>query len=350
MKIGLAGYSGSGVTTLLSLLAEDPDLMTRHGGPEIRSITVDDPRLERLGAFFNPGKLTPLKLEVLELGDLRPEEGGGLRKDTLARAAGLDAVILVLRGFEAPMAPECRSPVEIAEELESLMQEFAIADLLPVEKRLERLEKEGKIASREAQLLARIQAGLEEGRPIRGMALDPEEVRTLSGYHFLTLSPLMVVAVLGGECPGRISYPQLEERCAREGIAYMETNSMAEWETLELSEEERAPFLADMGLEETTGKRFLRVLFDHLRLVTFYTVGDKEVRAWAVPQGTTALRAAGKVHTDLERGFIRAEVISVDDCLALGGLSGAREAGKLRVEGKTYLVQDGEVFHVRFNV
>ena len=321
-----------------------------HGGPEIRSVTVDDPRVGRLVKFFQPKKITRLKVEIAELGDLRPEEGGGLRKETLARSAGLDAVALVLRGFAAPISPQCRPSEDLSGELEALMQEFCIADLMPVENRLERLAKEGNLSSREAKLLVRIKTGLEDGRPIRRMGLDKEELKTLSGYHFLTLSPLMVVTNLGSGCVEGLAYPGLAERCVEEGISYVESPSLAELETLEIPEDERTPFLADLGITEPARKRFVRELFSLLRLATFYTVGEKEVRAWTVPEGTRAARTAGKIHSDMERGFIRAEVISVEECLALGGMTKAKEAGKLRIEGKEYIVKDGEIFHVRFNI
>ena len=350
MRIGLAGYSGSGVTTLLALLSEDSGLAARHSGPEIRSITVDDSRFTRLVEFFNPKKITPLKVDVTELGDLRPDEGGGLRRETLSRAAGLDAMVLILRGFSAPMSPQCRQSGEISDELESLTQEFCIADLMPVENRLERLSKEGKLTSPEARFLQQVKNGLEEGRPVRKMGFGEEELRGLSGYNMLTLAPLMVVTNLGSECIGQIKYSELSDRCAEDGIAYMETPALAELETLEIPEEERQPFLADIGITEPTRKRFIGDLFAQLRLFTFFTVGEKEVRAWTVPEGTIAVKAAGKIHSDIERGFIRAEVISVDECLELGGLNKAKDAGKLRVEGKEYLLKDGEIFHVRFNV
>jgi ribosome-binding ATPase YchF (GTP1/OBG family) len=350
MKIGLAGYSGSGVTTLLALLSEDVELVSRHTGPEIRSITVDDPRLHQLGDFFKPKKLTPLHFDIVELGDLRPEEGGGLRKDTLNRSAGLDALVIVLRAFEAPLSDVCRQPEELSEELESLLQEFIIADLIPVEGRLENLGKEGKLASPEARLLTRVRDGLEGGLPVRRLGLDKEELRVLSGYNFLSLVPLMVVANLAADGTGVLQYPELSDRCPREGMSYVEIAALAEFETLEIPEEEREPFLADLGISLPAVKKFVAALFTELKLVIFFTVSEKEVKAWAVPEGTPAARAAGKIHTDMERGFIRAEIISVDECIGLGGLSRAREAGKLRVEGKEYQVKDGEIVQVRFNV
>lgn len=350
MKIGLAGYSGSGVTTFLALLSEDPELVNSHGRPEVRSITVDDPRLDRQVELFRPKKVTRLQEEVVELGDLRPQEGGGLRKETLARSAGLDALVLVLRGFDAPMSETCREAGEISDELESLLQEFAIADLMPIENRLERLGKEGKLSSVEGLLLTRLKDGLEEGTPIRRLGLGKDELKALSGYNFLTLVPLTVVASLGAEGAGGSFYPDLAVRCQREGISYLEIPVLAEFETLEIPEVERGPFLADLGIQVPARERFMGILFAQLHVATFFTVGENEVRAWTIPEGTPAVQAAGRIHSDLERGFIRAEVISGDECIALGGLAQAKKAGKLRIEGKDYIVKDGEIFHVRFNV
>lgn len=334
----------------MALLSGDAGLVSRHGGPEIRSISLNDPRLEQLVEVFGARKATPVQVDVVELGDLRPEEGGGLKRETLARAAGLDALVLVLRGFSVPTSAACRPGAELAEELQSLMQEFAIADLMPIENRLERLSKEGKVSSREAQLLIRLKEELEEGRPIRGMGLDKEEVRVLSGYQFLTLAPLMVVANIGEEGVSGPLYADIDRRCAEEGAVYMQTAALAELELMELPEGERGPFLEELGITSPTRDRFLEGLFQLLDLIIFYTVSEKEVRAWTVPDGTPAVKAAGKIHSDMERGFIRAEVISVRECVELGSLAKAREAGKLRVEGKEYPMRDGEVLHVRFNV
>ena len=350
MKIGLAGYSGSGVTSFLALLSGDLDVLKGHGGPEIRSVTVDDPKVDRLVDFFHPKKITRLKVELAELGDLRPEEGGGLRKETLARAAQTEALVLILRGFTAPMSAQCRPPEEISDEMDRLVQELGIADLMPVENRLERLGKEGNLSGKEGRLLVRIREWLEQGRTIRMMGLDPEEAKALSGFRFLTLAPTMVVVNLGSGCAGEVVYPELARRCAEEGIVYVQTPVLSELETLEIPEEERGVFLADLAIGEPARKRFIKEIFSLLHLATFYTVGEKEVRAWVIPEGTQAVKAAGKIHSDIERGFIRAEVIFVEECLQLGGLTKAKEVGRLRIEGKDYIVKDGEIFHVRFNI
>jgi len=350
VKIGLAGYSGSGVTTLLSLISEDLDLVEKRTGPEVRSMKLRDPRLDRLAEMFGSKKTTPVHMDLVELGDLRPEEGGGLRTGTLKRAAGLDALVVVLRGFDAPMSPGCRPADELSEELATLVVEFCLTDLIPVEGRLTRLSKEGKLASPEAVLLERVKAQLEEGRPTRRMELSKEEVKSLSGYQFLTQIPLMGVVNVGEECAASSPYPEFEAKCASEGIAFFSTCAKAEQELLDLPEDERVPFLEELGLKSPSSERFVSRIFDLLQLVNFFTVNEREARGWVVPEGTRAIKAAGKVHDDMERGFIRAEVVSCEECFELGGFAQAREAGKLNVEGKDYIVREGDVIQVRFNV
>ncbi|HDL52613.1 MAG TPA: redox-regulated ATPase YchF [Proteobacteria bacterium] len=350
MKIGLAGYSGSGVTSVLALFSQDLGLLGRHGSPEIRSIKLHDPRLQRLTELFNPRKVTPVQLDIVELGDLRPERGGGLRKETVGRAAGLDALAVVLRGFEAPMSPRIRSPEELMKEMSSLFDEFTLTDMMPVEGRLERLEKEGKGSSREASLLKRIRARLEDGESVRSMGLTPDEDRSIAGYQFLTRTPLYVLVNVGEDGAGKVQYPELEATCVSDGIGYMEICGKAELELLEIPEEERAVFQEELGLGLSSKDRFITGAFELIDLITFFTVGEDEVRGWTVPNGIKAAEAAGKIHSDLQRGFIRAEVLPWDDCLALGGLAAAKETGRLRIEGKEYILKDGEIFHVRFNV
>jgi ribosome-binding ATPase YchF (GTP1/OBG family) len=350
MKFGLAGYSGSGVTTLLALFSGDTELAGRHAGPEIRSVILEDDRLAALVEMFEPAKVTPVHLDLVELGDLRPEDGGGLRKDTLSRAAGLEALAIVLRGFEAPMNPGGRPEVEILDEMATLREEFCFTDLVPVENRLERLSKEGKLASPEARLLERIRDHLEEGLPIRSMELTPEDRKAVSGYQFMTLLPLLYVVNKGEDDTGKLTYPSVKERCRSEGLASMEVCALSELELLDLSEEDRGPFLEELGLKRLSRDVFVEAAFDQLSLLTFFTVSEKEVRGWTLRSGTPAARAAGKIHTDMERGFIRGEVIHWEELVALGGLNQAKDAGKLRLEGKEYIVKDGEIFHVRFNV
>ncbi len=352
MKVGIAGYSGSGVTTVMALLTEDSSLTERHSaGPEIRSVRVPDPRLERLAAIFNPKKVTPVQMEVVEAGDLRPEEGGGLRKETLGRTRGLEALVVILRGFEVPGDRELRPEAELLKELSGLFDEFCLTDLLPVENRLQRLKKEGKLSTGEALLLIRLREALEDGKPLRQIALTVEERRALQGYQFLTLFPTLVVANAGEAGAGGKAFPGLASRCAQGGIAYLEVPGRTELDLLDLPAEERAPFLADLGLAESSRDRLVAGIFSLLGLITFFTVGEDEVRGWEIPGGSKAPRAAGRIHTDLERGFIRAEVVPYDDFIACGGsMAKARETGKLRLEGKEYEVREGDICHIRFNV
>jgi len=350
MKTGIAGYSGSGVTTLIALFSGDTGLAEKRSGPEIRSVSIEDARLGILTGLFKPKKTTSVQLDIVELGDLRPQEGGGLRKDTIARAAGLEAMTVVLRGFEAPQNQGCRQPDELLKELSTLREEFCFTDLLPVENRLGRLSKEGKLSSPEAVLLEKLQAQLEEGLPIRLLDLTREEKASLSGYQFMTLTPLIVIVNKGEDGAGQLSYTDLANRCTDEGLEYLEICGLSELELLELPHEERKPFLEELGIIESSGDVFVSKVFALLELITFFTVGEKEVKGWAIKSGTQAVHAAGKIHTDMERGFIRAEVIQCDDLAEFGSLSAAREAGKLRSEGKEYVVKDGEVVHVLFNV
>ncbi len=350
MKVGLAGYSGSGVTTILSLLSEDLSLPEKQTGPEIRYLKLIDKRLDSLVDVCRPKKHTTVQIEIVELGDLGPEEGGGIRSQIVSRAAGLDAMALVLRGFWGPRASQCRPADEILEEMSSLSDEFCLTDLLPVESRMERLAKEGKLASREAVLLEKIKAQLEEGDPIRNMDLAAGDRKDISGYQFLTMFPLMVIANVGEREAGEFIYPELERKCSDSGSSYMEICGLLEMELLEIPIEERGPFLKDPGLDMQSKERFVSLVFRMLDLVTFYTVSDKEVRGWVVPEGTTAVQAAGRIHTDMERGFIRAEALSWDELCSIGGLAEARGSGELRVEGKDYVIRDGDVIQIRFNI
>ncbi len=351
MKVGIAGYSGSGVTTVMALLAEVPALAShRGGGPEVRSVKIPDARLDGLSRIFHPRKTTPVQMEMVEIGDLRPEEGGGLRKEALGRTRGLDALVLVLKGFATPLDSPCRPEAEVAAELSDIFGEFCLSDLLPVENRLQRLKKEGKLSSGEAHLLERVRMSLEEGKPLRVAGLDPEEKRVLQGYQFLTLFPTLTVANVGEAGAGNQAFPGLAGRCRGEGIGYLEVAGKTELELLDLPEEEREPFLADLGIPSSSRERLVKGVFDLLGLITFFTVGEDEVRGWEIPAGLKAQRAAGRIHSDLERGFIRAEVVRYEDFLAAGSMAKARETGKLRIEGKEYAVQDGDIFHVRFNV
>lgn len=350
MKVGLAGYSGSGVTTLLSLLAEDLGLRGKHAGPETRIIKLADHRLDRLAAVCKPEKVTTVQLELIELGDLRPEVGGGIRQQTANRAAGLDALVIVLRGFLGPAALQCRPGDEILEEFASLSDDFCLTDLLPVEKRLERLSKEGRGSCAEALLMEKVRASLEDGAPLRIAALSDEDKKSLSGYQFLTLFPTLVIGNTGEKGAGAIMYPRLEERCSRAGAHCLEISGLAELELLEIPPAERSEFLEALGIDISGKERFISAIFSILDIVNFYTISEKEVRGWAVPAGTTALEAAGRIHSDIARGFIRAQALQWDELCSTGGLSEAREAGMLRVEGKDYVISDGDVIQVRFNV
>jgi ribosome-binding ATPase YchF (GTP1/OBG family) len=236
--------------------------------------------------MFNPKKTTPVQMDVVELGDLRPEEGGGLRKETLGRTRGLEALVLVLRGFAVPLDSPCRPEKEVARELADIFGEFCLSDLLPVENRLDRLKKEGKLATGEANLLKRVRASLEDGKPLRLEGLDPEEKRALQGYQFLTLFPTLVVVNVGEEGAGKAVFAGMGERCRAEGIGYLEVAGKTELELLDLPPEERAPFLADLGIAGSSRERLVAGVFGLLGLITFFTVGRTRCAGGRSPAGS----------------------------------------------------------------
>ena len=276
------------------------------------------------------------------------ERKAALENQSLAQLREVDAMAQVVRAFDDPLADEPPAPVR---DLNAFQAELILADLAVIEKRLERIRKEaGKDRGREMELLVRCQSTLEEERPLRGVEFLPEERTLLSGFAFLSEKPLLVVynsgeAALQEPLPGEVS-----EYAQAENLTVVPVCGKLEMEIAQLDADERAEFLSELGLSETARDRFIRHAYDHLRLMSFFTAGPMEVRAWTITRDTAAVNAAGKIHSDIERGFIRAEVISYDDYIEHRGETGCRSAGRLRLEGKDYRVQDGDVMHIRFNV
>jgi hypothetical protein len=272
---------------------------------------------------------------------------GGLSPATLAELRGLDALALVIRAFLDPAVPHPLEGVEPARDLRRLLDSLAFSDYAAAETRLERLVKEGKKGSHEHQLLEQLAGKLSEGRLLGSSGLSPEEQRQLSGFAFLTAKPIILIA---NEGENTAEVAPVEKQAEALGLDLFVIHGRQEMEIALLSPEDQSAFLADLGLAEPTRNRFLRQLYASLNLISFLTVGDKEVRAWSIPRGTVALKAAGRIHTDMEKGFIRAEVITCEHLLAEGGFAQARKTGTLRLEGKDYPVQDGDVLNIRFNL
>ena len=357
MKIGLIGLPKSGKTTLFNLLTGSSVATARYdtGRAELHTgvARVPDPRVEMLHGLFKPKKTTHATFEVVDLAGIAKGERAGLETKEFRNA---DALLHVVRAFadEALGAPEPRRDIE------ALETELLLADLEVVERRLERLEasikKQRKDAElKERELLVRIKAALEAERPLRAETLTPDEDKLLRGFTFLSAKPIFHIV-------------NLDETSIAAGDRVVETFGLAdvalrprtrvgwvsaviETEIARLEGDEQQAFLADLGLAEPAIRRVLRECYALLGLVSFFTVGDDEVRAWPIPQGTRAQDAAGVVHSDIARGFIRAEVNGYDELVAVAGsFADLRARGQLRLEGKDYVVRDGEICHFRFNV
>jgi GTP-binding protein YchF len=349
MQVGIVGEPQSGKSTLLALLLAGEGAR-RGKAPFDAVVSIPDPRLTWLAQLYRPRKLTPATLDFADLGG-DPRCAGLDLSGLLAlpQARTCDALALVLPRF-ATRAERNGG----AGDLEEFELATALADLELVERRLARIaadRKKGlKDAVSQAPLLARLCAHLEQQQPLRSLELHPEEQRQLRGYQFLSLKPVVVLANLADAAAGQPPPAVLTDPCARARHELCACALPIETELAHLDESERAAFLEHLGLTEPARDRFLRATYASLGLISFLTVGPDECRAWTVQGGTSAPAAAGCIHSDLERGFIRAEVVPYDDLRRHGDMKAARAAGAVRLEGKDYIVADGDVIEFRFSV
>jgi GTP-binding protein YchF len=328
-----------------------------HGGAH-RIVHVPDPRVDALAAMYKPKKVTYAQVQYTDIAGLAKGlgESGGLAGPLLNEISNNDALLHVVRAFANDNVLHPEGDVDPARDIEIVETELILNDLLLVSNRLDRIHdrigkggnpKEVQALKNEQVLLERLLATLEEEQPLRELALTPEEEKSLRGYNFLSQKPLLLLLNIDDEADESIAgqFP-----LSGENIAIAALRGELEMELAQMEPEEAEEFLADFGIEEPGLSRIIRRSYDLLRVQSFFTVGEDEVRAWTVPVDATALDAAGAIHSDLARGFIRAEVISFDDLMAAGSMAEARKRGTLRLEGKEYDVQDGEIVHIRFNV
>jgi hypothetical protein len=348
MKVGIVGFAGSGKTTVFNALT---GLHASVGGyadpskPNLGAIKIPDPRVDRLSEIFRPKKTRYAEIVFIDFPGGAERSGHALDRTTLAQMRDADALVHVARGFDDPRTGAANTEREI----ENFRSELILADLGIIEKRLERARKErGK--EQEVELLDRCRLALEAETPLRRVELSPAEERMLSGFALLSRLPVLVLVNVDEGRAGAPLPDSLRERLERDEVPGLTLCAQIEMEIAALSPEEREPFLADLGLKETARERFIQAAYRLLHLISFLTTGEDEVRAWPIRRGTTAVKAAGKVHSDMERGFIRAEVVRYEDFIHYGSDAKCREAGKLRLEGKDYVVQDGDIIHFRFNV
>jgi GTP-binding protein YchF len=317
---------------------------------------MPDPRLDKIAAIINPQQVIPTTMTFVDIAGLvaGASQGEGLGNQFLAHIRETDAIAQVVRCFEDPNVIHVAGKVDPLGDIEVINTELALADLETVEKALSRAVRAAK-ADKEAltlkNLLEKAREHLNTGKPIRALALDKEELRSLQSLHLLTSKPTLYIANVAED--GFENNPGLnrvQELAIKEGAEVVPVCAAIEAELSQLEDAEKEEFLAELGIDEPGLNRVIRAGYKLLGLQTFFTAGPKEARAWTVPIGATAPQAAGVIHTDFEKGFIRAEVISYEDFITCKGEQGAKEAGKWRLEGKDYIVQDGDVVHFRFNV
>jgi GTP-binding protein YchF len=346
MHIGLVGFAGSGKTTVFNTLT-GLDVPTGFGGEvHLGTTKVPDPRIDTLSSIFKPKKTTYAEIVFSDIPGEHGAEHKGLTKKALRQIADQDALCLVLRDFPNPALD---APADPAAELEAFETECLLADLDAVERRLYRAKKD-KPVEREMAAFQFMKTTLEHELPLRSLSPQALLREPLRGYGFLTDRPLLVALNRSEDEAGAPLPDPIAARLRSLHAAGLVLSASVEAEIARMDPADQAAFLADLGLTDSALARFIRAAYGLLDLISFFTVGPDEVRAWPIRRGTAAKEAAGKIHSDLERGFIRAEVIRYDDFVRYGSETAARDAGHLKVEGKDYVVADGDILHIRFAV
>jgi hypothetical protein len=361
VQCGIVGLPNVGKSTLFNALTANAIAAENYPfctiDPNVGVVPVPDPRLDAIAAIVRPRSVVPTTMEFVDIAGLvaGASKGEGLGNRFLANIRETHAVCHVVRCFEDPDVVHVGGRIDPLGDIETIETELVLADLETVQKGLDRAQKAAKSGAKEAKaqvaLLERVAAHLDQGRPARTLALAPAEAQALRPLFLLTMKPTLFIANVAEDgFSGNPHLAAVEARAAEEDAGVVAICAAIEAEVAALPAEDRGEFLAELGMDEPGLHRVIRASYRLLGLQTFFTAGDKEARAWTVPVGATAPQAAGVIHTDFERGFIRAEVVAYDDFVAHGGEQGAKEAGKWRLEGKDYVVQDGDVIHFRFNV
>jgi ribosome-binding ATPase len=359
MRLGIIGLPNSGKTTIYNALTgSDVAVAAAAGGRfEIHTavVNVPDKRVDRLSQMYNPKKTTYAQVTYVDIAGLDKGVGeGGIKGQFRNELSQVDGFVHVVRAFEDDSVPHPYETVDSARDVEILDSEFLLTDLVTVETRLERIQSEMRIKGRgvstavsiEHELMEQIKAHLEAEKLLRDFELSAEQEKSLRGYGFLTQKPVLIVLNMGEEAQDPASLLTYDHQHSQ----IVGLQGKIEAEIAQLDAEDAAVFMAEYGISERGADRVIRLSYELLAIQSFFTVGEDEVRAWSVPIGATAPEAAGAIHSDLQKGFIRAEVMTYDDLIAAGSESALKAAGKLRLEGRDYVVKDGEIVHIRFNV
>ena len=361
-KTGIVGLPNVGKSTLFNAVTRTAAAQAANFPfctiePNVGDVAVPDPRLDKLAAIAGSKQIIPTRMTFVDIAGLvkGASKGEGLGNQFLANIRECDAIAHVLRCFEDDDVTHVEGRVDPLADAETIETELMVADLESVEKRLQNLTRKIRGGDKEAvaqeRLLKLAAAALEDGKPARTVEMSDEDMKTWMGLQLLTQKPVLYVCNVGEDeaATGNALTEKVQAKAEAEGARVVVISAQIEEEISQLPPEEATEFLESLGLEEAGLDRLIREGYALLGLETYFTVGPKEARAWTTPVGTLAPQAAGVIHGDFERGFIRAETIAYDDYVALGGEAGAKEAGKLRVEGKTYEVKDGDVLHFLFN-
>lgn len=362
MEIGLVGLPMVGKTTIFNLVTnagvETSNYLTGKTETNVGMAKVPDKRINYLSDMFKPKKTTFAQIKFSDVPGLvrGSSQGKGVGNRFLDSIRNSDLLVHVVRAFENPDVPHAEGSIDPMRDVETINLELLLADLDLVEKRIERIKGGKKIKKEmfaELEVLQRLLEALENEVPLHQVELSDKEREMLQNYSFFSEKPSIIVVNTGEEQFKSGDYPrkhELESWAAEKGTKLLEVCGQAEMEIAQLPEEDREMFMEDLGIEESGIDRMARAAYDYLGLISFFTVGEDEVKAWTIKRDTIAKKAAGKIHTDLERGFIRAEVIHFDDLKACGSMAAARDKGLVRLEGKEYVVKDGDILNIRFNV
>ncbi len=361
-QCGIVGLPNVGKSTLFNALTKTAAAQAANYPfctiePNIGDVAVPEPRMKKLAEIAKSAEILPARMQFVDIAGLvkGASKGEGLGNQFLATIREVDAVAYVLRCFDDDDVTHVDGRIDPIADFEVVETELMLADLESLEKRRANLEKKARGPDKEAKallpLVDRALEALRDGRPARTVKVTDDEKKAFDGLQLLTSKPVLFVANVdeNSAADGNDYSRSVEARAKEEGAAAVAISAKIESELAQLSDDEQAEYLGSLGLEEPGLNRLIRTGYDLLGLQTYFTAGPKETRAWTIRRGATAPQAAGVIHTDFEKGFIRAETIAYDDYVSLGGEQGAKEAGKMRLEGKDYVVQDGDVMHFRFS-